>query len=247
VNRPFVLDRFIGGESQSDGLEASWLAPMEHYLTFTVGAYNKLGAENTRVDNEVGRDLGEFTYLFRPATYFNLNDSNSVDVGASYGYTPHVVDFTDPDGNLEFRDGKARHLAGVDVTYRYIPPSQAPYRGFVWGTEFLYNNEDWNFDTTGDPTLAVFRKKDAWGLYSYGELRLTRRYHPGFLFDFAQDLKRAEDPTRAYSPYLTVWLSEFQRLRAQYTYLDEPGNHESQFFIQWTANLGSHVHGFRDR
>ena len=26
-----------------------------------------------------------------------------------------------------------------------------------------------------------------------------------------------------------------------------PGTHENQFFLQWTAILGSHVHGFRDR
>src|SRR5262249_24867370 len=43
---------------------------------------------------------------------------------------------------------------------------------------------------------------------------------------------------------------EFQRLRLQYTYIDQPGNpqqpaHENQLFLQWTAILGSHVHGFR--
>jgi len=53
--------------------------------------------------------------------------------------------------------------------------------------------------------------------------------------------------TLAYSPYLTLWASEFQRLRAQYQYLSAPGAHESQFFLQWTAIIGSHVHGFRDR
>ena len=63
----------------------------------------------------------------------------------------------------------------------------------------------------------------------------------------AQDIDRAVGDTKAYSPYLTIWLSEFQRIRLQYTYLDAPGNHENQFFLQWTAILGSHVHGFRDR
>jgi hypothetical protein len=44
-----------------------------------------------------------------------------------------------------------------------------------------------------------------------------------------------------------VWASEFQRLRFQYTYLDEPGQHDNQFFLQWTVILGSHVHSFKDR
>ena len=53
--------------------------------------------------------------------------------------------------------------------------------------------------------------------------------------------------TKAYSPYLTVWASEFQRFRLQYTRLDAPEGNDNQFFLQWTVILGSHVHGFRDR
>ena len=53
--------------------------------------------------------------------------------------------------------------------------------------------------------------------------------------------------TTAYSPYLTLWLSEFNRLRLQYTRLEQPGLHENEFFLQWTVILGSHVHSFRDR
>jgi len=243
VNRPVVLDRYIGGESQADGVEVSYLSPLSQYLTLTLGAYNKIGAGNSRVDNTVPRDLSKFTYLARPATFFSLTDSNSIDLGATYAYTPKVDTFMRA-GVDQIRDGKSRHLAGVDVTYRYTPLSQAAYRGFVWGTELLYNREDWN---VGDAVTPVFRRTDAWGMYSYAEARLTRRYYPGFLFDYAQDLSRTIGETKAYSPYFTLWLSEFQRLRLQYTYLDEPTNHENQFFAQWTVILGSHVHGFRDR
>jgi hypothetical protein len=243
VNRPLVLDRFIGGESQGDGVEVSYLSPLSQYLTLTLGAYNKLGAENQRVDNTVPRDLSKFTYLARPATFISLTDANSIDLGATYAYTPKVDTFT-LDGVDQIRDGKSRHLAGIDVTYRYTPLSQAQYRGLIWGTEVLYNREDPN---VGDTDTPVFRRTDAFGLYSYAEARLTRRYYFGFLFDFAQDTNRLQGDTKAYSPYFTIWFSEFQRFRLQYTYLDAPTNHENQFFVQWTAVLGSHVHGFRDR
>jgi len=237
VNRPVALDRFVGGESQSDGVEVSWLSPLSQYLTVT------LGADNQRVDNTVPRDFSKFTYLARPATFFSLNDSNSIDLGASYAYTPKVDTFTQ-DGVEQLRNGKLRQLAGVDLTYRYTPLSHAQYRGLIWGTEALYNREDPN---VGNDTTPVFLRRDAFSMYSYVEARLTRRYYPGFLFDLAQDPNRIQGETKAYSPYFTIWLSEFQRLRLQYTYNDEPQNHESQFFVQWTAVLGSHVHGFRDR
>src|SRR5712692_9077747 len=72
VNRPTALDRFIGGESQADGAEVSYLLPIEQYVTLTAGMYNKIGAENDRVSNTVPRDLGEFTYLGRAATFISL-------------------------------------------------------------------------------------------------------------------------------------------------------------------------------
>jgi hypothetical protein len=47
-------------------------------------------------------------------------------------------------------------------------------------------------------------------------------------------------------------LSEFNRLRFQYSYLDDQVREEKaerghQFFLQWTTVLGSHTHGFRTR
>ncbi|TMA36990.1 MAG: hypothetical protein E6J83_16465, partial [Deltaproteobacteria bacterium] len=201
VNRPNAIDRFIGGESQADGVELSYLVPLPQYLTLTAGAYNKLGAENDRVSNTAPRDFSQFTYLGRAATFLNLNDANSIDLGTSYAYTPEV----------KLDGGASRHLAGVDLTYRYIPLSQASYRGLIWGSEFLYNQEDRPVGgfPAAEPALSlgrglglpaaapavadppaslVFKRRDAASFYSYLEARLSRRFYPGFLFDWVQDV-----------------------------------------------------------
>jgi hypothetical protein len=235
VNRPLVLDTYIGGEAQADGLEVNWLAPLPQYLALTVGAYNKIGASNVRVDNKTNRGISEFTYLGRAHTFFSLTDNHSIDVGMSDAYTPKVV------GDA----GERRNLAGIDLTYRYTPLAAALYRGFVWGNEFLLNNENRQLTAASGDTL--FKYRDAFGMYSYLEARLTRRYYVGFLFEYVQDLDRLLGPTKAYSPYLTIWTSEFQRLRLQYTRLDAPDRADDQFFLQWTIIMGSHVHSFRDR
>jgi hypothetical protein len=241
VNRPHVLDEYVGGESQSDGVEASWLVPIPQYLTLTAGTYNKIGAENERVSNTVPRNFSENTYLGRAATFYSLSDANSIDLGVSGGFTPTVK-----------KDGGAnRILSGVDLTYRYTPLSQASYRGLVWGTEVLMNSEDrpvGGFPENQNPnTPLVFQHKNAVGLYSYLEPRLSRRLYPGFLFEWVQDINPGVGETLAYSPYLTFWASEFQRLRFEYTRLESPGLHENEFFLQWTVILGSHVHSFKDR
>jgi hypothetical protein len=242
VNRPLVLDEYVDGESQADGVEVNWLAPIPHYVSFTAGMYNKIGADNERVDNRVPRDLSEFTYLGRVSTFFNLTDYIGLDVGASDAYTPEV----------RVEGLKARNLFGVDLTVRYTPPSQAAYRGLIWGTEVLVNHEARpGITPTEDSPNQIFRYRDAFGLYSYLEARLSRRYYLGLLYQYVQDIDRPSLVTWSLSPYFTIWLSEFQRLRLQYAHVDSnrPGTRPSddQFFLQWTAIIGSHVHGFRDR
>jgi hypothetical protein len=256
VNRPLVLDRYIGGESQADGVEVSWLVPIPQYLTLTAGMYNKIGADNDRVDNKVARDLSEFTYLARVHTFFNLTDALGLDVGATDAYTPEV----------RAEGLKSRNLFGVDLTLRYTPLESALYRGLIWGTELLVNHEarpvaavrtdtvvlaDGTV-TTVDTPITLFKNRDAFGLYSYVETRLSRRYYPGVLVEYVEDIDRPRASTWAVSPYFTIWASEFNRLRLQYTRVEtttpgSPRRTDDQFFLQWTIVMGSHVHGFRDR
>src|SRR5439155_4999309 len=40
VNRPLVLDQYIGGESRTDGAQLSWLPPLPHYVSVVVGFGN---------------------------------------------------------------------------------------------------------------------------------------------------------------------------------------------------------------
>src|SRR5215831_1250199 len=172
VNRPPVLDQYVGGESQADGVEFSYLVPLQQFLNLTLGAYNKMGADNDQVSIEVPRAFNRFTYLAHPATFIALNDSNSIDVGANLAWTPKVDTYTAPNDVLA-GDGQARYLTDFDITYRYIPLSQSTYHGLTWGTEVLFNSEDWN--VAGKEALEpVFQRETAWGLYSYVEPKLTR-------------------------------------------------------------------------
>jgi hypothetical protein len=275
VNRPVVLDEYVGGESQADGIQGSWLVPIGQYLTLTGGMYNKIGADNERVSNLTSRQLSDFTYLGRAATFFSLTDANSVDLGLSFAGTPRVAEDL----------GEPRYLGGLDLTYRWIPLASSGYRGFIWGTEVLVNSENRPLGGFSDDTAVadearlataldapiaspgvsrtpyrlsalaqqdttaplVFQRKNAVGLYSYAEYRFSRQLFGGFLFDWAESIDPGVGDTFAYSPYLTLWASEFQRFRLEYTRFEAPGDHENQFFLQWTVIIGSHVHSFRDR
>jgi hypothetical protein len=253
VNQPLSIQRMVGGESQADGAEVNYLFPTPFFLRATFGGYNKIGAENEQVDNLKPRAASRFTYLGRLNTYFDLTDNHSVELGTSLAYTPSVRLQGDASGG-------DRILGGVDLTYRYQPLASTVYQGFTWGSEFYNNSQRFPFDievpNPDDPSILVTQtvgeRRRSYGGYSYGELKLNKNWATGFLFDYAPIVDNPSQRTLSYSPYVTWYLSEFNRLRLQYSYLKnnfsadkaEKGN---QVFLQWTTVIGAHTHGFLTR
>jgi len=238
VNRPLSMDRMIGGESQADGVEVAYLFPTPFFLRATVGGYNKIGADNERVDNAKSRSWSRFTYLGRLSTYHDLTDNHSVEVGASTAYTPSLRLNGDPVGG-------DRMLNGIDVTYRYQPLSSVVYQGVTWGSEFFGNSERIPFED-------VAKRRRSYGGYSYAEMKLSKSWSTGFLFDYAPSIEKPGLKTIGYSPYVTWNLSEFNRLRFQFTHADDRVREDksergNQFFLQWTTVIGAHTHGFLGR
>ncbi len=238
VNTPLSLERIVGGESKADGVELSYLFPTPFFLRGTLGGYNKIGAENERLDNTKSRAWSRFTYLGRLHSYFDLSDNHSIELGSSLAYTPSVRIAGDPSGG-------DRALTGIDLTYRYQPLGSTLYQGVTVGAEFFGNSERVE-------RAAGFRRMFAPGGYAYAEAKLSRAWAAGFLYDNAPSLSSPGKKTFSYSPFLTWNLSEFNRLRFQYGYLDDNVRDDKterghQFFLQWTTVLGAHTHGFRNR
>ncbi len=238
VNEPLSIERFVGGESRADGVEVNYLFPTPFFLRATVGGMNKIGEDNHQASNAKNRAWSRFTYLTRLASYFDINDNNNVELGSSFAYTPNVRLRHDPSGG-------PRLLGGVDLTYRYQPLGSVIYQGFTLGSELFVNNERRLADD-------VPQRRTAWGGYSYGELKLNKTWSTGFLFDYAPGLSSPGKKTIGYSPFLTWNISEFNRLRFQYTHADDHVREDkndggNQFFLQWTTVIGAHTHGFTGR
>ncbi len=141
VNRPTPLDDYVGGESQADGVETSWLVPLtSQYVKLTGGWYNKMGADNERVSNTAPRQFSQFTYMGRANTYFNLGDAHGIDLGVSDAYTPKV----------EVDEGHSRNLLDVDLTYRYTPLSRGRLSRLDLGKRVLAEQREPAAERGGD-------------------------------------------------------------------------------------------------
>jgi hypothetical protein len=240
VDRPPSIDRLIGGESGSEGVEVSWLAPIEHYIELTGGLYDSIGAE--RLGNDFfgsRRDFSELTVLGHPHTYFDLTDTLNLELGGTWFGVPQK---------------SRRNFYGTDVTLRHQPGTSGVYQGFVIGSEWYWNRERFTeFDDTG---LVIDRNRvGRKGGYGYFEAFFDRRYSAGTRFDYSESpdvgtcdgCTTSRDLARTASVFVTWMPSEFHRLRLQFdnTWGDQTTN--QRYTIQWTAFLGSHSHGFAQR
>jgi uncharacterized protein YoxC len=238
VNQPLSIERMIGGETRADGAELNYLFPTPFFLRATLGGYNAIGEENQQVDNRKSRSWSRFTYLGRLNTYFDLSDNHSIELGTSMAYTPSVR-------LTGAADGGDRMVNGIDLTYRFQPLASTVYQGLTVGSEIFRNSEQFAFE-------SVATRREAFGGYSYAELKLSKNWSTGFLFDYAPSVSSPGKKTIGYSPFVTWNMSEFNRLRFQFTHADDRVREEkndggNQFFLQWTTVIGAHTHGFLGR
>jgi hypothetical protein len=254
VNRPLVLDQYIGGESQTDGAQLNWLPPLPHYVSVTTGIGDHFG-------DEMGvpykfRSFPGLTFWGRVSTTFDLTPDWNLETGVSGLLNPHTEQtdnaVVQPNGVTTFTEHE-RRVAGVDVKLNYVPLVNNQFRSFTWGTEVLFSENNYRIDPDGIPNNGdeFGNNEGAIGLYSYATYKWSRQWSGGFLFDYLQNDQNHNDVTFAYSPYITWALSHWNQLRLQYTHTDH--NAESALksndaiYLQWAWIIGAHAHGWQQR
>lgn len=264
VERTTSLDRFVDGEARTEGVELRYLFPFPFFLQGTAGAGNRLGAENTRLEETTpasqdghknGRPLDAFTYNGRLFTYAPLGDDWGLDLGASAAYTPRQYYVGGARAGLP---NTQRLLNAADVTLRWEPLGDN-VRKALWSTEVFRNNERRRTaivdetgaaiqDSNGDDVFDNV-PRTAWGVMSVVDARLTRRLGAGVYGDLAEDLDVRKKVSTDIGAFLNLHVSEFQKVRFQVSRLrdNHGGKADVRGFVQYTAAIGTHAHTFKDR
>ncbi len=218
------------------------------------------------------------TFLGKVTTYYDINDDHNIEVGYSIAHSDYSRavpgGFMPEQFLLPTVDGHAhgfvpsgprltRRIMDVDFHYRWYPLGRGQRQSLSLHGEILYDTGQGRRDPIGN-----IRRQGAWGGYSYLEYRINKQWRPGFRFDYHQMLSEPElydnpftglegstanitgrrTDVRTYSPYLTYYLSETNRLRLQYNRVSWGNATDTNMVLfQWTVVLGSHVHGFTER
>lgn len=247
VNRPLVLDQYIGGESKTEGAQMNWLLPTEHYISLTGGVGTQFGDDPNNPGNY--RTFSELNFWGRLSTYFDLTPNWQMEGGVSGLWNPN----TDSHGGAQVQpngstlDERERGLVGTDIKFSYVPLTDNQFRRFDWGTEVLYSDNRYlNTPITGS---AFNETVGSLGLYSYMNYKWSRQWSAGFLFDYVQDDANNSGRTEAYSPFVTFALSHWNQMRLQYTHTAPTAATGQQtsdaVYFQWTWIIGSHSHGWQ--
>jgi uncharacterized coiled-coil protein SlyX len=253
VNRPLVLDQYVGGESKTYGAQINWLVPSERYISLTLGAGTQFGD----IPNSVGdyRSLAELNYWGRLSTYFDLTPDLSLEPGISFLWNPSSQglgsQLVQPNGSI-FTESE-RRLAGIDVALSYKPLRNNQFKSITWGTEVLYSNNSYDVAAPSG-NVQPGNSVGSLGLYSYITYKFHRQWSTGFLYEFVENDQNNKAKTYAYSPYLTWYLSHWNQLRLQYTYTDQNAassayglSSGNAVYLQWAWIIGSHSHGWQQR
>lgn len=246
VYRPLVLDTFIGGESRTDGLQVNYLLPTRQYISLTLGVGDSFGGDAGPNFPGAYRSLNELNYWGHLSTYVDLSSSWSLETGVS----GLIDDRALSRGDIAER---RRRVGALDLTVRNTPLESSIHRGWVWGTELLYNSGAFDIDPDGVPSSGdeFRRQQESYGVYTYLESKLSRRFKLGFLFDWLEQPSDNHQETFRYSPYLTFNPSEFQLLRLQYSHTEPNAasglRTSDALYLQWQFIIGRHSHGFKQR
>ncbi len=223
TDRPLVTENLLGGE---DGINDAGLsvtrilpAPAGIFLEATGQVYRGDSADVFRSSQR--KDV---SYVAHLRGYKDLSESTNVDLGFSYARGHNDV-------------GSAFHtqLYGIDATLRWKPLRRAIYHSFLARTELVWSNRD-------QQTLALLPETQrAFGFFTSGEYRLSRRWTVGGRYDRTGRARQANLIDSGFSALLTYWPSEFSQIRGQYRFARYAEGHDAnELRFQFLFVLGAH-------
>jgi hypothetical protein len=237
------------------GAQVSWLAPTPFFTEATLGIANGQGEtafgfrnpgdpDEFGVDRFHGRetidrklhDPGDFLFVPRLASSFDLTDQQTLVVGVSGAFGPNDT------GADEYTQ-----IYGTDLYWKWKAANAHAGFPFVsWQTEALYQRYEAGADPTASLPAETLRD---WGFYSQVLWGFKERWVAGLRGDYENGNSGAYDPYDAFrgqrtriSPNLTFYPSEFSKIRLQYNYDqgDKVGTGHA-VWLQFEFLLGAHA------
>jgi hypothetical protein len=218
TDRPLMTDSLVGGEDGIDdaGISVTRILPAPKGI-FLEGTAQVFRGDSGDVFKTSQRSDASVVGHLR--AYRDLTESSNLDVGFSYAR-----------GHNDLGSSFLTNLYGIDATFHWTPLRRTIYHNFVGRAEFVWSRRD----------QLPFQQR-AFGFYTSGDYRLSRRWTMGGRFDRSGRARQANMTDDGFSGVLTYWPSEFSQIRGQYRFTRyAEGMNANEFLFQFQFSLGAH-------
>jgi hypothetical protein len=261
VDQNLPYDAIFGGALNETGVQLTWLPDISTYTKIGVEA---LQGGNDRLASQIGEtdETPWFSSKAGPRLFTgfvrvspDVGYSNTLQVGASYGYSRQHQELHDEDSDGVVDEGLQGHAQFVvaDAVWKYDSPRQYGKGDLTLQAEYLYRATDLDVVAqAGEPASGGTVKLTQDGLYAQAVYGLFSRWTVGLRFDtigltntIESGGERVSLPSsHRYTADLTFNPTEFSRLRAQYAHgvFEVGGARETynQVYVQFQMSLGAH-------
>jgi hypothetical protein len=220
ITAPLPWRALIGPEGLRDpGVSADLLLPLPFYAELTAQVFSGDWAAFEGDGEDDQRRASDFAYVGHGKTLFDLSDSTTLELGASYV------------GGRNGFGGLTNVIAG-DVTLKWKPIEAERYSGFDWTTEYVWverDGADIDHRRGGGYSAVRYQFAQQWWVQARGALL--------GIPDGSDDRTVRGEALFAFVP------SEFSALRLQYAI--EQANHDDtqivhELFAQAVFSIGPH-------
>lgn len=217
VDLPNAYVNYFGEEGLNDeGLSLSWILPNKKFYQEAVVQMTSGFSESPAFARSAGN---HFLYLGHLKNFFTLTDNATLELG--------LTGISGPNDSA-----RTTNIAAADLTYKWKPVQMNTYRSITWQSEFFYSNAKMpgNMDS-----------KNSFGLYSYLQYQLAKRWFLTGRYDYAQKPYQKSIVENAYSLTTGWYATEFSKMEFEVKATDS--NVEPSFYqawLRWIFVIGAH-------
>ncbi len=218
TDRPLVTENLVGGEDGIDdaGISVTRILPGPKWLLLEGTAQVLRGDSGDVFKSSQRSDASVVGHLHG---YHDLTESTNIDLGFSYAR-----------GHNDQGSTFLTNLYGIDATLHWTPLRRTIYHNFVGRAEFIWSRRD-----------ELPTQQRAFGFYTSGDYRLSRRWTVGSRYDRSGRARDASKTDDGFSALLTYWPSEFSQIRGQYRFTRyAEGLDANELLFQFQFSLGAH-------
>ena len=243
---PLVYRALFGDQLKQDGLQLSWLLPLDRYVLMGIETGNGVQYPSAGSHSGIGDGV-----LFAK-TGGDIGLSHSWQLGVSHWYANNIKNRASQGVNTVLFNGDSR-IDALNLVYKWAPDGNPVRNNFKFQWEYFKRHEagllstantNQNSNYTGVQsgwyTQAVYQFVPQWSMgFRYDRLNADNKgNNAGFLSQV--DLINSSNTPQRSSLMLNWQASEFSHIRLQYNDDRSTDNNDKQWLIKYTIVMGAH-------